>query len=103
MRKTQFQEVTSTFSVLMSPWHTLRSWHWATACSSWNVIQCCRGRCKCRVKAGAWKDDCEGRSHMQTYVCSGSMLGGYIQVCKGQSVLHQPVLSLAVPQLAQQG
>ena len=46
MRKTQFQEVTNTFSVLMSPWHTLRSWDWATACSSWKVIQCCKRQCK---------------------------------------------------------
>ena len=33
-RKTQFQEVTSTFSQVMSPWHTPAPCAWATASSS---------------------------------------------------------------------
>ena len=41
MSTAQLQDVTSTFSHLMSPWHTPRACAWATACSSWQEIQSC--------------------------------------------------------------
>lgn len=39
MRKAQSQEVRPTFSGLMSPWHTPRPWHCASASSSWYASQ----------------------------------------------------------------
>ena len=44
MSTAQLQDVTSTFSHLMSPWHTPRACAWATACSSWQEIQSCTAR-----------------------------------------------------------
>jgi len=40
-RKTQFQDVTSTFSQVMSPWHTPAPCAWATASSSWYATHSC--------------------------------------------------------------
>ena len=70
------------FSHLMSPWQMPCSWLCATACSSWNAIQCCSAR---RIAVQACKpvlDECNP-------VLQGSIA---VEACKPALDERDPVL-----------